>query len=202
VTQAVTLFICITKFLLVDVYTATTGELEVDAEVTVEVGDASTRFWGKVKSVSEDGGTYTIVDASGTESLHVRAVLRERRWKTIAVTGVSDDKTHDSIGAMHFVETQIVWLKEEIASLGGGRFDKLHLHSDNAAAHFKSSCTVYAVTHFLSKFPFLQRVMYTFGPPGHGKVSIFFDVALPLVTMTNCALSAYYRGHGMGGGVS
>jgi hypothetical protein len=51
----------------------------------------------------------------------------------------------------------------------------LHLHSDNAPSHFKCSKTM----HFLSKLPqqlkpWAQlgrsfRVVWEFGPPGHGK---------------------------------
>ena len=76
--------------------------------------------------------------------------------------GVTGDKKHDSYATQYFMRKMQQWwttFHEPVKSL--------HVHSDNAGSHFKSSKTM----NFLSRLPalFMWLVTWSFGCPGHGK---------------------------------
>lgn len=111
-----------------------------------------------------------------------RQYLRHRKVHTKAFLHISDDRKHDSWAAQHFINKSLQILKERYIDTGVERFMALHIHSDNASSHFKSSKTMYYVSTLLAKcaswtvglstatgaaLPF--RVFWEFGAPGHGK---------------------------------
>jgi len=49
------------------------------------------------------------------------------------------------------------------------KFDQVHIHSDNAAQHFKNSKTQRWVSHLYSAHNWIKNASWSFGCPGHGK---------------------------------
>ena len=67
-------------------------------------------------------------------------------------------------------------LDEHYVKSGKEKFVGLHMHSDNAPSHFKSSKTMYYLTTLPEQLKSWSsvpgrsfRVVWEFGPPGHGK---------------------------------
>ena len=166
--QQVTLFICISKMLLMSAWSATTGSLNAGAQVTVELGgvQGGRTVWATV--ISGDGESedslYEVEDESGHRHTVQRKSLRARVWHTIAFVGVTGDKRHDSYATQHFLGRQLQWwktpsnLQEEVLSV--------HMHSDNARQHFKNSKTLNFLSRLLELLT-LQVVTWSFGCPGH-----------------------------------
>jgi hypothetical protein len=157
------IFVCIGKMLLKDVWAATSGQLKEGSEVTVEL-EGLQPFWASVKRVgaAEGSSEYVITDSDGVEHTVKRSDLRERVWHTTAQIGVSNDKRHDSYATQSFMTMMI----EQWQQFEGG-FSSLHVHSDNAGSHFKNSRTL----NYLSRLKELlkMKVTWSFGCPGHGK---------------------------------
>ena len=75
-----------------------------------------------------------------------------------------------------FINTTLEHLEEHYVKTGKERFVALHMHSDNAPSHFKSSKTMYYLTTLSERLKSWSsvagrnfRVVWEFGPPGHGK---------------------------------
>jgi hypothetical protein len=104
-----------------------------------------------------------------------RCYLRHRKKRTTAFIHVSDDKTHDSHAAQTFINKTLNWLQEHCISTGKEQFVTLHMHSDNAPSHFKSSKTMYYLTTLPARLSSWApagrtfRTVWEFGAPGHRK---------------------------------
>jgi hypothetical protein len=110
-----------------------------------------------------------------------RALLRHRKLHTKAIFGISDDKKHDSYAAQWFMKATLDLLKLAYVDTGIERFFAIHVHSDNAGSHFKSSKTVFFLSTLLAicaSWPVAAtagavamsvRAFWEFGAPGHGK---------------------------------
>ena len=87
--------------------------------------------------------------------LHCRQVerrfLRHRKLHTKAFVHISDDKTHDSYAAQTFMNKTFDYLKQNYVDTKKEAFFAWHMHSDNAASHFKSSKTMFYVTTLREK---------------------------------------------------
>ena len=76
-----------------------------------------------------------------------------------------------------FINTTLEHLDEHYVKSGRKeKFVGLHMHSDNAPSHFKSSKTMYYLTTLPERLKSWSsvpgrsfRVVWEFGPPGHGK---------------------------------
>ena len=80
-----------------------------------------------------------------------RQYLRHRKLHTKAFVHISDDKTHDSYAAQTFMNKTFDYLKQNYVDTGKEAFFAWHMHSDNAASHFKSSKTMFYVTTLREK---------------------------------------------------
>ena len=106
-----------------------------------------------------------------------RRYLRHRKKRTTAFIHISDDKTHDSHAAQTFINKTLDWLQEHYVSTWKEKFVALHMHSDNAPSHFKSSKTMYYLTTLPVRLSLWApagrtfRIVWEFGAPapGHGK---------------------------------
>ena len=110
-----------------------------------------------------------------------RGLLRHRKLHTKAVFGISDDKKHDSYAAQWFMNATLQILKLAYIDTGIERFFAIHVHSDNAGSHFKSSKTMFYLTTLLvtcaawtiaastGAVAMSIRAFWEFGAPGHGK---------------------------------
>lgn len=158
------IFVCIGKMLLLAAWSATTGNLKVGSEVTVEL-EGSTPFWATIETENggfEETAAYDVRDGAGAPYTVHRSQLRARVWHTTAQIGVTNDKRHDSYATQAFMTKMIdKWEQFE------GGFSSLHIHSDNAGSHFKNSRTL----NYLSRLRDLleRKVTWSFGCPGHGK---------------------------------
>ena len=100
-----------------------------------------------------------------------------RKLHTEAFIHVSDDKTHDSHAAQTFINKTLAYLDEHYVKTGKETFVALHMHSDNAPSHFKSSKTMYFFTTLVATLKQWGsavlhrsfRIVWEFGAPGHGK---------------------------------
>ena len=163
--KQISLFICISKVLLLPAWSATTGSLANGAEVTVDT-DPNNRYWGEVVAGSggcKEDDTYTIRDEHGAQHKVPRKLLRARVWYTVAFAGVTGDRKHDSYATEHFMQQQQQWWRDNFNQ----PISSTHIHSDNAGQHFKSSMTL----NFLSRLSDGFQIPFTwsFGCPGHGK---------------------------------
>ncbi len=184
--KQVGLFIGIGKMLSADQWEATTGLLQVGAEVTVTSTEHG-MFYGTVvaRNSEDESSMYIVGDSGGVRHQFRRGELRARVWVTVAHVGVTNDKKHDTYSTQHMMQQFLrEWLtdhKEIVHSV--------HIHSDNAGSHFKSSKTL----NYLSRMPeFIKRLRelrvtdsdephlleeptqncqctWSFGCPGHGK---------------------------------
>jgi hypothetical protein len=163
-TKQTSLFICISKVLLASSWAATTGALDLQSEVTVQI-DGTDSFWGTV--VTDTGvrqaETYCIEDEHGKRHQVPRKSLRARVWYTVAMVGVTGDRKHDSYATEHFMAQQQQWWLDNFHE----PIHSIHIHSDNAGQHFKSGKTL----NFLSRLSddLKLPVTWSFGCPGHGK---------------------------------
>ena len=110
-----------------------------------------------------------------------RSLLRHRKRHTKAIFGITEDKKHDSYAAQWFMKATLQLLKIAYIDTGIERFFAIHVHSDNAGSHFKSSKTMFFLTTLLGichAWPSLAgagaiamsvRAFWEFGAPGHGK---------------------------------
>jgi hypothetical protein len=110
-----------------------------------------------------------------------RGLLRHRKLHSKAIFGITDDKKHDSYAAQWFMKASLNLLKCAYVDTGIERFFAIHVHSDNAGSHFKSSKTMFFLTTLLAlcaSWPVAAtagavgmsiRAFWEFGPPGHGK---------------------------------
>lgn len=188
-----TLFMAINSFLLVDEWNKTEGSLDEGNEVTVDgelyikdPGDVHYRpevnlnsFWACVKSHVRDD-IYCVVDEEGIEHEVERRRLRLRKRHTICVAHVSDDMKHDRFAMKTFsikeLEDVESYMRENFPNdIPAGNITHLHLHSDNAATHFKSTGAMESFTSFTTSRGGTLKCKYiwSFGAPGHGKG--FFD---------------------------
>ena len=71
-----------------------------------------------------------------------------------------------------FVATTVKHLDEQVV-IKEQMLTSLFVHSDNAAQHFKSSKSLHWLSKQLESTDFTS-VMWDFGPPGHGKVSVHY----------------------------
>jgi hypothetical protein len=174
--KQISLFIGIGKLLSEAAWEATTGTLEVGAEVTITSVQCG-MFWAEVVAAggSEERAQYTVRDAAGTLHQFIRCELRARVWYTMAQTGVTNDKKHDSYSTQHFMNVFIdEWLDEHSATADDDplasairHITSLHIHSDNAGSHFKNSKTLNFLSRLFERLGF--KVTWSFGCPGHGK---------------------------------
>ena len=90
-----------------------------------------------------------------------RQQLMARVWLTIAQTGITNGKHHDSYATQHFMDMFIdKWCADhEIKSV--------HIHSDNAGSRFKNSRTLNYLSRLRDRLN--RKVTWSFGCPGHGK---------------------------------
>jgi|EP00966_Prymnesium_polylepis_P116886 hypothetical protein len=111
-----------------------------------------------------------------------RGLLRHRKLHSKAIFGISDDKKHDSYAAQWFMRASLDLLKCMYVDTGIERFFAIHVHSDNAGSHFKSSKTMFFLSTLLAlcaAWPAVAasagavamsvRAFWEFGAPGHGK---------------------------------
>lgn len=190
-----TLFVMVVSWLERESWVSRDSNLKIGDLVTVEPPEQST-----VGSVDAVLGSYFAEIVKVPEALsaceaenqvyHVRRhgglheevgpverkYLRHRKTRTEAFPHVSNDKTHDSAAAQTFICKTLDHLHVEYVQTGKESFFALHLHSDNAASHFKSSQTMNFVStlperlqSWAERFPFSMRVFWEFGAPGHGK---------------------------------
>ena len=110
-------------------------------------------FWTEVVEAGGDteDSKYVVRDAQDAPHDFLRCELRVRVWYTMAQTGVTNDKKHDSYATQHFMDLFIdQWIIEH--SYIGNEDDPLsalvskiisvHIHSDNAGSHFKNNRTL------------------------------------------------------------
>lgn len=188
-----TLFILVASWLEKSAWVSRDSVLSRGDEVTVELESvaelgalhpATGSYWAEVITVPttqgetpQDEQKYG-VRSYGADDVHyvARKLLRHRRRHTKAFIHISDDKTHDSHAAQCFINKTLQYLEDEYMKTGKETFFGLHMHSDNAPSHFKSSQTMNHVTtlparlmHWCSSLGITFRVFWEFGPPGHGK---------------------------------
>ena len=193
VPMSFTLFINVASWLDTAAWISCSSGLSKGDAVTVEPVDAFVRgatepasgsFWAEIVFKADpltdpECQVYGVrrFGAGIVEPLEMigRRYLRHRRKRTTAFIHVSDDKTHDSHAAQTFIEKTLDWLHQNYISPGKERFVALHMHSDNAPSHFKSSKTMYYLTTLPARLKSwaaagrIFRVVWEFGPPGHGK---------------------------------
>lgn len=192
-----TLFVNIVDWLHTDLWIDRKSSLNIGDAVTVEPSCASQAnttepapgsYWAEIvsKPTPSDGiemekWVYGVrrYEASGDAPLEMieRQYLRHRKLHTKAFIHVSDDKVHDSYAAQTFVSKTLMHLDEHYAQTGNEKFVALRLHSDNAPSHFKTSKTMHYLTTLVEKLTswgqpsamIPVRIVWEFGPPGHGK---------------------------------
>jgi hypothetical protein len=110
-----------------------------------------------------------------------RGLLRHRKLHSKAIFGITDDKKHDSYAAQWFMKASLTLLKSAYIDSGIERFFAIHVHSDNAGSHFKSSKTMFFLSTLLAlcalwpaaatagAVTMSVRAFWEFGAPGHGK---------------------------------
>jgi hypothetical protein len=79
-----------------------------------------------------------------------RGLLRHRKLHTKAIFGITDDKKHDSYAAQWFMKASLSLLQLAYIDTGIERFFAIHVHSDNAGSHFKSSKTMFFLSALLA----------------------------------------------------
>lgn len=191
-----TLFPCIASWLSTAAWQSCTSELSLGDEVTVEchityqqgaLEPSAGSFWAEVVSLPDMNqsqleperqryGVQKYGQRADEPPIYVeRLYLRLRKLETHAFIHISDDKTHDSHAAQAFLEKTLKYLEEEQIRTEE-HFSALHIHSDNAPSHFKSSKTMHYLTSLPQRLkPWATstgntfRVVWEFGAPGHGK---------------------------------
>jgi hypothetical protein len=173
---------------MVDEWNKKDGELEVDAEVTVNgelyIGEAKAdteinkeSYWAKViRHVGGVDNVYVVEDDDGKQHEVPRENLRHRKRHVICCGHVSDDKRHDRFAMQHFTNKEFIFLEQYMNEhfpndLINGQIKRLHQHSDNATQHFKSTGALEYFTSLIIERggPGQCMYVYSFGAPGHGK---------------------------------
>ena len=199
-----TAFINVVNWLMTEAWVSRSSELSPGDAVTVEPAEVSTpnatlpaegSYWAEVIARPSSSGEASANGSGDPERREYgvrrhgasadaplewveRRYLRHRKLHTKAFIHISDDKTHDSHAAQTFILKTMAYLEEHILGDGPGKevFFALHMHSDNAPSHFKSSKTMHFLTtlparlaSWAAALPFSFRVFWEFGAPGHGK---------------------------------
>lgn len=191
-----TLFNGVASWLDSSAWKSREGVLAKGAVVTVEPSHSSEpnsifppkgSFWAEVVRVpSEPLGSQSSnasiygVRAHGAGETEIsfveRQYLRHRVVHTKAYAHISDDRVHDTHAAQLFLNKTLADLEVRYVNTGAETFFALHIHSDNAASHFKSRETMHYVTTLPERLSSWSekcgcsfRVFWEFGPPGHGK---------------------------------
>lgn len=189
-----TLFPLVASWLEREAWVCRDSQLQVGDAVTVEPPDSSvagaiqpaeSSFWAEVvgipsaaDSANAENMLYTVRKHAAAEEIVCvqRQFLRHRKLHTKAYIHISDDKTHDSSAAQTFINKTLQHLQEHYVDSGKEVFHSIHIHSDNASSHFKSSQTMNFVTSlpaqlsaWVGSMGISFRVLWEFGPPGHGK---------------------------------
>ena len=154
----------------------------VNCELLFELPNKKS-FWGTVVSDSYvDNGFYTVEDNVGVPYQCYCEHLRPWFKFSIAVGGVSNDKTHDHHYQQNFTEIEIRCLEYYLVrkrqeDVGKGKVkspitNSLFLHMDNTSQNFKSTGAIEFVTHLFKEreMEYLTAasvIMFVF--PGHGK---------------------------------
>ena len=173
------LFICISKLLLLSSWQKSSGQLMVGEEVTVDPELVLAELWGNHSEPSywativKAGGShekslYTVEDEHGTKHQMQRKFLRHRKWHTVAMIGVTSDRKHDSYATQYFMTEQQKWWEEKYVKTKKEPITTLHVHSDNAT-HFKSSKPLNFLSRLRQLFLWILAVTWSFGCGGHGK---------------------------------
>lgn len=174
-----TLFINITAHLSKDAWNQTEGVLAAGDEVTVrgELAEHPVNpgsFWAKVEGPvttlhgQQSKTVYKVVDASDTVYCVPRSELRLRWWRKRAFVGVTDDMKHDSLLMQNFFNQALDKLQAD-GTVASNGIRSLHVHSDNAAQHFKSAKSMNWLTRQLHHRDWVKSATWDFGAPGHGK---------------------------------
>lgn len=154
------------------IYFDETAELLKDDEVTV-IDSSGTEFWARfVSSDFYPVGSCLVCkvrDEHGYIHSFSRNYLHKRVWKTVAEIGFTSDKKHDSYATQFFMNQVINAVHGRFPE---EKFDQVHIHSDNAAQHFKNSKTQRWVSHLYSAHNWIKNASWSFGCPGHGKGSV------------------------------
>ena len=197
VPMSYTLFPAVVSWLESAAWKSRTSSLAVGDAVTVEPASLSQReatepaagsFWAEIvllPAAATEGEPEQRVygvrrhgaAADAPLELVERQYLRHRKLHTEAFIHVSDDKTHDSHAAQTFINKTLTYLDEHYVKTGKETFVALHMHSDNAPSHFKSSKTMYFLTTLVATLKEWGstllgrsfRIVWEFGAPGHGK---------------------------------
>jgi len=190
ISKQFTLLIFVYDWLCVKTWNDKTSSLNVGDEVTVNGELAGSEiapdsyFATIVRQVSP--GMYDVEQPGHPiSSRHLcvpRELLRHRVVKNVVCGGISDDRSHDRWQHQHFSEASLSWLEKHLKELHtldmhpSGVILSLHIHSDNASSHFKSTG---ALEWFTRKGQRQAKVSndgdrsfvftWTFGCPGHGK---------------------------------
>jgi hypothetical protein len=126
--------------------------------VTNSVESARGSFWAEVVTTPatpevSESALYGVRrhDALDTDPLLMvpRCRLRHRQLRTEAYIGITDDKKHDSWAAQFFMKATLAELKRRFVDTNLEPFFGVHIHSDNASSHFKSSKTMHFMTTLL-----------------------------------------------------
>jgi hypothetical protein len=166
------LYICIARFLNWSIYYDSSSILQKGDQVTVSAD--SGLFWAQI----EDAWTgnygacdwYSVKDAHGKASYHARVNLHKRVWVRKAFVGFSDDRKHDSWATQHFLDRVILHMHQQSTT----PFTALHLHSDNAAQHFKNSKSKNWLSFQLKNG--IKFATWSYGCPGHGMLHNYFQI--------------------------
>jgi hypothetical protein len=107
---------------------------------------AENSYFATVDSIV-DGGKVKIVQDGGEVTVLSRGQLRHRVFKNAVCASVSDDRRHCRHQVQHFAVQELRWLEKRLhedhpADLNTSHILSLHLHSDNASSHFKSTGAV------------------------------------------------------------
>lgn len=190
-----TLFPLVASWLELEAWVRRDTQLQLGDAVTVEphhlsidgaLQPAEGSFWAEVVGIpsvadltSAGNQLYTVRKHGAASDVNMcveRRFLRHRKLHTKAYIHISDDKTHDSSAAQMFIKKTLQHLQEHYVDTGMEVFHSIHIHSDNASSHFKSSQTMNFVTSLPAQLSawvgstgISFRVLWEFGPPGHGK---------------------------------
>ena len=150
--KAFTIYMIVAGYLDWAAWDAEVGDLPEGAEVTVHGERAGQpvngdSFWAKVIKTDQTGHVH-VENATGEPSSHARADLRHRQHITRAFVGITGDKLHDSYQMQHWRTEMLRTLHNE-GVLRTQRITHIHVHTDNAAAHFKSSKSLDSLTQHL-----------------------------------------------------
>ena len=136
----------------------------------MEIPGATDPFWAEVVSGEgeEEEAVYTVRDEKGQDHVVQRQYLRERKWGTVAFSGVTPDTKHDTYASQCFLKKTLQWWEDNYVNTGKENINSVHIHSDNAS-HFKSRKSMHFLSQIKVLFAWVSWVTWSFGCPGHGK---------------------------------